>query len=118
MARRQLNFLKYKMRFGERDSGIDADILTEVRCRPCWQMVLYQLTTDGSMDFEHIDDVAPWIKNEAYERSETARVAFPRIIKSHDTYDSFEHTQGRFIFIMRDGRGCGRVEVHRGGGLQ
>ncbi len=108
----ELNFLQYKMRFGERDS--DIYIISYPKSGTTMlQMILYQLTTDGDMSFGHIDEVAPWIKNEAFENRKPLDLPSPRIIKSHDPYDSFDHTKGRFIFIMRDGRDVAVSKYHQ-----
>jgi len=97
-----LNFLMYKMEFGERDD--DIYIISYPRSgTTVLQMILYQLTTEGNMDFEHFDHISPWIRNEAFENRKPPELKSPRIIKSHDTYSSFDHhSKGRFIYVFRN----------------
>jgi len=90
--------------YGERDS--DIYISSYTRSGTTWtQMILYQLTTDGDMDFEHIFDVSPWLYYSALRDLEPARPPEPRILKTHDHYDFFDkNTPGRFIYVVRDGK--------------
>jgi hypothetical protein len=70
------------------------------------QMIVYQLTTDGRMDFLHINKVCPWIEI-AFERNEMAfveRLASPRSFKTHLTPDKLRIETGRYIYILRDVR--------------
>jgi len=68
------------------------------------QMILYQLTTNGNLDFNHIYDVSPWIRNHAFKKKEPLELQSPRLIKSHDGYKTFDkYTKGRFIFVYRNG---------------
>ena len=60
-AAKDLNYLMYQMRFGERED--DIYIVSYPKSGTTrMQMLLYQLTTDGNMDFDHIDDISPWLK--------------------------------------------------------
>ncbi len=68
------------------------------------QMILYQLTTDGNMEFRHINDVCPWPRNASFRNLKPANIPAPRILKTHDRYGKFEKdTKGRFICVIRDG---------------
>lgn len=98
----ELNFLKYKIDFGERDD--DLYIISYPKSgTTLMQMILYQLTTDGNMDFDHFDDVSPWIRNEAFENHKPKDLKSPRIIKSHDNYSRFDHyAKGKFIYVYRN----------------
>ena len=98
----ELNFLRYKLLFGERDD--DIYIVTFPKSgTTLMQMLLYQLTTAGSMHFKHIYDVSPWIRNEAYRGKSPRELTSPRLIKSHDGYDKFDRaTKGRFIYVYRN----------------
>jgi hypothetical protein len=70
------------------------------------QMIVYQLTTDGRMDFPHINKVCPWIEN-AFGKNNSAslkRLASPRCFKTHLTADKLPIETGRYIYILRDVR--------------
>lgn len=96
-------FEQFKLLFGESDE--DIYITTYPKSgTTLMQMILYHLTTDGSMDFNHIYEVSPWIRNDSYNRIKPRKLSSPRLIKTHDKYHYFEKgTKGRFIFIYRDG---------------
>lgn len=102
MARR-FAFQQFKMQFGERDD--DVYIVSFPKSgTTLMQMMLYQMTTDGRMDFEHIYEVSPWIRNASLKKEPVPQLPSPRIIKSHDDYDFFKsRPKGRFIFVYRNG---------------
>lgn len=99
---KELNFLKYKIEFGERDD--DIYIVTYPKSgTTLTQMLLYQMTTDGNMNFNHIYEVSPWLSNDAFKRKPIKIVPSPRIIKSHNQYKKFDkYVKGRFIYVYRD----------------
>lgn len=99
----RLGFLLYKKDFGERED--DIYIATYPKSgTTLMQMILYQLTTDGSLDFKHIYEVSPWIRNASARREKPKEFPSPRVIKTHDFYNEFpKGTKGRFIFVYRDG---------------
>lgn len=101
---REIYYQRYMIQFGERED--DIYIATYPKSgTTLMQMLVYQLTTDGQVDFEHIYDVSPWIRNEAYLKKEPKELPAPRIIKTHDPYRKFSrNTKGRFIYVMRDGK--------------
>jgi len=69
------------------------------------QMILYQITTDGEYNFDHLYDVSPWIKNDVYEGIKAnKKLNKPRIIKTHDPYKEYDPLiKGKTIFVIRDG---------------
>lgn len=99
----KLGFMLYKMEFGERDD--DIYIVTYPKSgTTMMQMILYHLTTRGDLDFNHIYDVSPWIRNASIRGEKPIEFASPRLIKSHDFYKEFSKgVKGRFIFVYRDG---------------
>jgi hypothetical protein len=102
-ARQNLYFYDFE----DRDS--DIYIITYYRSGTTWmQVILYNLLTNGNMDFEHIYDVSPWVKNESTKTSSPKRVnnlPSPRIIKTHDRYDFFNpESRAKFIYVYRDGK--------------
>lgn len=70
------------------------------------QMMLYQLTTDGRMDFPHINKVCPWFEIELEKNNLEflKRLPSPRCFKTHLTPDRLPLETGRYIFILRDVR--------------
>jgi len=99
----KLNFLKYQMLFGERDSDIYISTFPKSGTT-LMQMMLYQMLSDGNMDFEHIYEKSPWIKNDAFMGFKPRHLPDPRIIKTHDNYLRFDKdTKGKFIYVLRDG---------------
>jgi len=98
-----LYFEQFKMKFGEQDT--DIYIVTYPKSgTTLLQMILHQLTTEGGIDFDHIYDVSPWIRNASFKKEEPKEFPAPRVIKSHDYYHQFEkNKKGRFIFAYRDG---------------
>ena len=90
--------------FGQRDT--DIWVSTYSRSGTTWmQMILYQLTQEGSMDFEHLFDVSPWVYYSSLRQKVPVSTPDPRILKTHDPYERFSHGQrGRYIFVVRDGR--------------
>lgn len=109
----ELNYMMYQMRFGERDDDIYIVSFPKSGTTRM-QMLLYQLLTDGNMDFNHIDDISPWLKNDAFENRPDKDLPSPRIIKSHEVYDDFEkETKGRIIYVYRDGRDVAVSKFHQ-----
>lgn len=97
----------YFMDYDDRES--DIYIVTFMKSGTTWlQVILYNLLTDGNMDFEHIYNVSPWPRNEAYKNKSAEAInslPSPRILKSHDEYDFFNaDTKCKFIHVYRDGK--------------
>src|SRR5262249_53366710 len=68
------------------------------------QMILYQLTTDGNMDFPHIYEYCPW-----FEASLRAAGGFegrpsPRLFKSHLPYHQIPRGPCKYIYVARNGK--------------
>jgi hypothetical protein len=83
----------------------DVFIVTYPRSGTTWmQMILYQLTTDGSMEIPHIAEFCPW-----FERSQRSARGFelrpsPRIFKSHLSWRKIPKGPGKYIYVARDGK--------------
>ncbi|MCB0628711.1 MAG: sulfotransferase domain-containing protein [Saprospiraceae bacterium] len=88
--------------FGERDT--DIYVVSFPRSgTTLMQMILYQMTTDGDMSFQHIYDVSPWCRFSAFFNRAMPSLGERRIIKSHDDYSVLEQIKkGKFIFMIRD----------------
>jgi hypothetical protein len=110
----QLRFAKYlKEKVGERDD--DIHIVAYARSGTTWtQMILYQLTTDGSTDFGHIYDVSPWLEDLFKRNLEFPQLPSPRLLKTHEFYHDLPRTRkGRFIFVLRDGKDVAASMFHQ-----
>lgn len=103
MRANRFHFEQFKMKFGERDDDIYI-VSFPKSGTTLTQMMLYQMTTDGNMDFDHIYEVSPWIRNASLTKQAVPELASPRIIKSHDYYFYFKSKpKGKFIFVYRNG---------------
>jgi hypothetical protein len=69
------------------------------------QMMLYQMTTDGNMDFPHINSVSPYFDQELRQAMGRAlhHLPSPRVFKTHFLYRQLPRN-GRFIYMVRDAR--------------
>jgi hypothetical protein len=91
----------------------DIFIVTYPRSGTTWmQMILYQLTTDGSMDFPHIAEYCPW-----FEKSHRAGRGFelrpsPRIFKSHLSHPKIPKGPCKYIYVARDGKDVAVSNYH------
>ncbi len=68
------------------------------------QMMLYQLTTDGSMEFSHISEVIPSFERLPASGKDLEAMSPPRIFKSHLSYKRIPKGPCRYIYCCRDGR--------------
>lgn len=102
-ALKKLKEYRYFSQFEERED--DIYVTTFLKSGTTWmQMILYQLTTGGNIDFNHIYDISPWPTNAAIKGEKPPNgLPSPRILKSHDPYDNFnKDIKGRFIFVYRN----------------
>lgn len=99
----KVNFEMFKMQFGERED--DIYIATYPKSgTTLLQMILYQLTTDGKMNFKHIYEVSPWLRNACFKGEKVPELPSPRIVKTHDDYKDFDKkVKGKFIYAYRNG---------------
>ncbi len=99
----KFKFEQFKIIFGERKDDIYISTYPKSGTT-LMQMILYHLTTDGKMNFKHIYEVSPWIRNASFIRQKPPDLNSPRIIKTHDSYKEFgKKTKGRFIYVYRNG---------------
>jgi hypothetical protein len=83
----------------------DIFIVTYPRSGTTWmQMILYQLTTDGNMDFPHINEYCPWFEQSARSAGGFEGLPSPRLFKSHLSYRQIPKGPGKYVYIARDGK--------------
>ncbi|HEX5868809.1 MAG TPA: sulfotransferase domain-containing protein [Longimicrobium sp.] len=102
--RKRLGILQYGLEY--EGSPDDIFIVTYPRSGTTWlQMIVYQLTTDGAMDFAHIDEVSPYLEVTMIPRGRKISDlrATPRVVKSHLPYHEIPKGPGRYIYGVRNG---------------
>ena len=82
----------------------DVFIVTPPKCGTTWmQQIVHGLRTRGSMDFDEITRVVPWI-DMAHDSGidiYAPQVAHPRAFKTHSTMDEVPKG-GKYIVVLRD----------------
>jgi len=87
------------------------------------QMMLHQMTTNGEMDFSHINSISPWFERHllAGRIEWFEKLPSPRFFKSHMLYEKTP-LHGKLIYMVRDVRDVAvsayyhqRVFMHRQG---
>jgi hypothetical protein len=82
----------------------DVFIVTPPKCGTTWmQQIVHGLRTRGSMDFDEITRVVPWI-NMAHDMGidiHAPQVAYPRAFKTHSTLDEVPQG-GKYIVVLRE----------------
>lgn len=104
-AARVTRFLRGRLEFTPRAD--DIFIVSYPRSGTTWmQFLAYLLTSDGSMGFRHISQVAPWWERSlAWGNASAAdfdRLGSPRIFKSHLPYQWLPRG-ARYIYMTRNG---------------
>jgi peroxiredoxin len=83
----------------------DIFVVTYPRSGTTWmQMILYQLTTDGAMDFPHITTVCPWFERSLKDGTAYDALPGPRVFKSHLPYRKIPRGPCKYIYVARDGK--------------
>src|SRR6188474_319825 len=81
----------------------DVFIVTPPKCGTTWmQQIVHGLRTRGSMDFDEITRVVPWIEmaKDMNIDIHKAQVANPKAFKTHKTLDALPQG-GKYICIVR-----------------
>jgi Sulfotransferase domain len=82
----------------------DIFVITFPKSGTTWlQMILYQIFTDGEMDFAHITEWSPFFDACVPGRG-IEHVPSPRIIKSHLPYNMIPKGPCKYIYIARNGK--------------
>lgn len=68
------------------------------------QMMLYQLTTNGSMEFEHIKKISPWLEMNPPSIERLKSMPRPRVFKTHLELKKAKRFNGKLLYVVRDGR--------------
>lgn len=100
----RLSTLQYGLEYD--GSPDDIFIVTYPKSGTTWlQMIVYQLTTDGAMDFAHIDQVSPFLEITMMPRGRKISDlrATPRVVKSHLPYHDIPKGPGRYLYGIRNG---------------
>ncbi len=91
-------------------------ISTFMKSGTTWmQMILYQMTTKGEMDFNHINDVIPSLDRDIRFKKKIDRSPSPvaRIYKTHMDYRLFPGKMtGKFICVIMDGMDVSVSQYH------
>ncbi|HEX5868810.1 MAG TPA: sulfotransferase domain-containing protein, partial [Longimicrobium sp.] len=102
--RLRLRVVQYGLEY--EGSPDDIFIVTYPKSGTTWlQMIVYQLATDGAMDFAHIDGVSPHLEEAMIPqgRKISDLRATPRVVKSHLPYHAIPKGPGRYIYGIRNG---------------
>jgi hypothetical protein len=103
-AAERIQLLKL-MRFDFVPRPDDIFIVTYPRSGTTWmQMILYQLTTDGNMDFPHINEYCPWFEESVRSAGGFEGQPSPRLFKSHLSYRQIPKGPCKYVYIARDGK--------------
>ena len=83
----------------------DIYIVSYPRSGTTWlQMILYQLTTDGNMDFDHITEFVPFFERALSLGQNLNALKSPRVFKTHSTYRQVPKGPFKYIYVARNGR--------------
>jgi peroxiredoxin len=83
----------------------DIFVVTYPRSGTTWmQMILYQLTTNGNMDFDHICQVCPWLERALRSGTDLDSLPAPRIFKSHLSHRQIPKGPCKYLYVVRDGK--------------
>lgn len=93
---------KLMIEFGEKETDIYV-VSYPKSGTTLMQMILYQMNSDGNMNFDHIYDVSPWLRDSARNNTPVRSAGDRRIIKTHDDYELLKDLKkAKYIVIIRD----------------
>jgi hypothetical protein len=104
MARSTVSYLK--LRYVDfRPRPDDIFIATYPRSGTTWmQMILYQMTSNGEMEFQHISEVCPWFERSIVTGRDLEALPSPRVFKTHLRHYLLPKRPCRHIYVARDGK--------------
>ena len=83
----------------------DVYLASYARSGTTWlQMIVYQLITDGSMDFTHITEPIPYFERALAMGRDLNQIASPRIFKTHLRFRELPKGPAKRIYIARNGK--------------
>jgi hypothetical protein len=83
----------------------DVYLASYARSGTTWlQMILYQLTTDGNMDFEHITQRVPYFERALAQGRDLNGLPSPRVFKTHLRYGELPKGPYKRIYVARNGK--------------
>ena len=83
----------------------DVYLASYARSGTTWlQMIVYQLTTDGNMDFTHITGPIPYFERALMLGRDLNQLPSPRIFKTHMRYKQLPSGPYKRIYIARNGK--------------
>ncbi|NJL26852.1 MAG: sulfotransferase domain-containing protein [Thermoanaerobaculia bacterium] len=99
----QLRLERYRAMYRSRPD--DIFIATYPKSGTTWmQMIVYQLTSDGAMDFPHISVKSPHLEEDFMAREgRFDDMPSPRVFKTHLRYDDMLRGDGKYIYVVRNG---------------
>lgn len=97
----------------------DIYIVTYPRSGTTWlQMILYQLLTNGDMNFVHICQFAPFLERTPHAGDKLAGLRSPRVFKTHYLLSSVKQWPGKYIYCTRDAKDVVASYYHFDQGFQ
>jgi Sulfotransferase domain len=83
----------------------DVYLASYARSGTTWlQMIVYQLTTDGNMDFNHITEPIPYFERSLGVGRDLNQLPSPRIFKTHLRFRQLPKGPYKRIYIARNGK--------------
>ncbi len=80
-------------------------IASYARSGTTWlQMILYQMLTDGNMDFQHITQPVPYFERALLQGRDLNKLPSPRIFKTHWRYSKLPKGPYKRIYVARNGK--------------
>lgn len=100
----QGNFIRFRY-FDFVPRPDDVFIVSYPRSGTTWtQMILYQLSTNGNMDFDHIAQVVPWFERACLRGRSLEGRPSRRVMMSHLRYRWIPKGPCKYVYVARNGK--------------